>query len=486
MKINNINDIKKSHIRIFSLQTQDIFFVLYHDLPSFYLLSLLIDRLWFELEQFSIQYVYPFKNYFDYISPKIEHFKEEYFIFFLENYFHSSDYAYNFLIKVLKFMKDNNINKKIIIHSLKTPEINIKQLFRDFDNILLFINTDIEYFFNEFFYKKTDILDIANIYFRDDDWNLHITKNESVNYDLWEYILWWYYNNYFFNFQKSVDELIYIKINEKKKIVNDNIFHSRSNEKYINTLKKLKNDTIMLQTWRWCKFNCTYCYRGIKYSKVRQIPLDVIKKDLDTMQQFWYTSVYLYDDCFVSTNSDRLDELLELFSHYNFSYQIAARYEVLDEINLEKLSKANINIIQVWLQSTSKNTNINSNRNLDLNNFNSAIQNMKKRWINISIDLILWLPWDTLKDFIQTLNFAINLRPSSIFINKLFLNPKTELFENKEKYWIITENNIWLNKDFYVSKILYSNTFWEKDLLIAEKLILWLIAKFSDISIILR
>jgi hypothetical protein len=36
----------------------------------------------------------------------------------------------------------------------------------------------------------------------------------------------------------------------------------------------------------------------------------------------------------MSTNNDRLDEMLDLFSKYNFSYQIATRYETLNEENL--------------------------------------------------------------------------------------------------------------------------------------------------------
>ena len=63
MKIENINNLKQSKIRLFPLQTRDYGFILYPDLPSSYLLSLLIDKLGFELSQFQIDYVYPFHKY---------------------------------------------------------------------------------------------------------------------------------------------------------------------------------------------------------------------------------------------------------------------------------------------------------------------------------------------------------------------------------------------------------------------------------------
>ncbi len=112
MKIENIQNLKYKNIRLFPLQTQDIYFILYHDLPSLYLISLLVDKLWFHISQFSIEYVYPFRNYFNYISEKLGSFTEDYFIFWLENYYHSSDYAHNFMLKVLNYMQENNIEKK--------------------------------------------------------------------------------------------------------------------------------------------------------------------------------------------------------------------------------------------------------------------------------------------------------------------------------------------------------------------------------------
>ena len=94
MKINNISNLQSSQIRIFPLQTKDHSFILFPDLPSSYLLTLLIDKLGFLLSQFSVEYIYPTEKSVNHILKNISGYDENYFIFNLENYFHSSDYAF--------------------------------------------------------------------------------------------------------------------------------------------------------------------------------------------------------------------------------------------------------------------------------------------------------------------------------------------------------------------------------------------------------
>jgi radical SAM superfamily enzyme YgiQ (UPF0313 family) len=301
-----------------------------------------------------------------------------------------------------------------------------------------------------------------------------------------DYIIWAYHTKYYTNFPKSKDEIINLRLSKKRNVINDNIFYQWSNEKYIYHLNNLKKTSIMLATWRGCKYNCSYCYRGIKYKNIRQIPIEVIKKDLDYINMLWYKNVYLYDDCFITTNLDRFDLIVDLFNKYDLEYQIATRYEVCTIEILKKIVKSKINIFQIWLQSISIKANLESNRNFNKNNFENVIKELKDNGKKVSIDIILWLPWENLKDFIHTFNYAFSLDPSSIFINQLFLNPKTEIYNNKEKYWIIFQEDIWLKKDFHVSKIMSSNNFTKNDIKFAQEYITKIMQKYPNKNIILR
>ena len=480
-----IKNIKNSKIRLFPLQTKDHGFILYNDLPSSYLLSFLIDKCNFNINQFKIEYVYLFKNYVKDLFNKLDNFEEEYFIFSLENYFHSSEYWYNFLVKVLDKLKENKQKSKILIHSIKTSNIKARKIMQNYDFIEFFISTDLEYFFYELFVKKTDVENISNVIYRNNNWEIIENEITNVDYDLNDYIIGAYYNRYYTNFPKSKDYILSI-IDEPKKI-NNNIYYLQSKEKYRKLLLSQDDRKIMLSTWRGCKYNCSYCYRGVKYKKVRQISLETIKKDLDYLEEVWYRYIYFYDDCFITTNLDRIDEIIELLWNYSFSYWIAARYEVCSNNILEKLSKINISRIQIWLQSISKLSNIESKRWFDIKWFSEVMENFKKKNIKVTLDLILGLPWEWVKDFLKTFEYAIKLKPTSIYINRLFLNPKTELDNNKQKYWIITSGDLWQEKLFHVPNIVESNTFSKKDIVFAQKYVSYYIKKYENIlPIILR
>ncbi len=486
MKWIDIHNLLSQKIRLFPFQTKDVSFAMQPDIVSSTLISLCIDKLWFWLEQFSIQYVYPFESSYDYIKSKIQDYQEDYFIFFLENYYHSNEYAYIFVNKILQYLKDNNINKKVIIHSFKTKEDDIQILMSHFTNIELFISNDIEYFFYELFYKKTSLENIANIYFRNINGGITKTKEEEVNYDLWDYIIGSYYNKYFFNFSKSKDEIIHLKVAEKREKYDESIMYLWPNEKYSQYMRSNSQDSVMLMSGRWCRFSCTYCFRWARYKTVRQIPLDVLKKELDVLEKLWYKTIRFFDDCFISTNYNRLEEINNLLSQYSFTYKIDSRYELLNEKIFKKLNSVNFWAIKIGLQSKSMQVNKEMNRNFSENHFKMTIENLKWKWISVNIDMILWLPEEVLAEFIKTLHFAISLAPNKIFINKLYLNPKTKLEENKEKYGIKTEHDTGLKKDFYVPKIHYSDTFTQKDLLIAEKYIQKMNIKLPNLPIILR
>gem|GEM_PF-3097647 len=102
MRVNDIKQITDSQVRIFSLQTRDPSFILFPDLPSAYLINTLIQLCSFKLRNIKVEYVYPFSRYVEELLSNMEEYREDYFVFFLENYYHSSDFGLGFLEEVLK------------------------------------------------------------------------------------------------------------------------------------------------------------------------------------------------------------------------------------------------------------------------------------------------------------------------------------------------------------------------------------------------
>jgi len=121
-------------------------------------------------------------------------------------------------------------------------------------------------------------------------------------------------------------------------------------------------ERIMLSTGRWCKYKCSYCYRGAKYSKIRQIPLDVVEQDLSYLEKMGYSDIVFYDDCFLTTNADRINDIVILMNKYSFRYHISVRFEMCSEEILKLISETKLSSIQIWLQSVNKDANKTSKR----------------------------------------------------------------------------------------------------------------------------
>ncbi|MCH2188891.1 radical SAM protein [Candidatus Gracilibacteria bacterium] len=469
------HELKKSKIRLFAFSSNDPSCILFQDLPSCYFISLCCQRLGFSRKNFAITYFYAFENYAEYLKKKIISFEEDYFLFFLENYYHSSDYALGFLEEILQFLSKQGIDKKIIVHSLKTQTEDIDRLMKQYPNIFLVIANDLEYVFQEICGHSKPLSEIENIVYRGQNQEAIFSKQQSLSHDLGDSIIGAYWTQDYQHYPKSIAEIreIISALPEKKK------------QRFLSKISQQKDNAIMLTSGRGCQFNCNYCYRGQKYKILRTIPLETIQKDLDYIQKMGYSYVYFYDDCFISTNKNRLPEIMSLFQGYQLQFNIALRYEVLTNDIMEMFSNSNVVRLQIGLQSSSLKTNAIMLRSFHAEKFRNIISNLSSKGIDVSLDLILGLPGESLAEFLESFHYALSLGVRSIFINKLFLNPKTQLYETKQKHGIQTKGN--LGDDlFHVPQVYESSTFSLQDFQIAQKYIYAMKKKFPNTIITLR
>ena len=155
-------------------------------------------------------------------------------------------------------------------------------------------------------------------------------------------------------------------------------------------LEQARNEKkALITTGRGCRYKCSYCFRGAKYANVRQLPLETIRQDLDSLRKHGYESVYVYDDCFLTTNAGRLKEISDLFASYGFGYQVAIRYEACNPESLELLKTMGVSSVQIGMQSSSAETNAKIGRGFRFNHLKSIIEKMKNNGMSVSVDVIL-------------------------------------------------------------------------------------------------
>jgi len=112
---------------------------------------------------------------------------------------------------------------------------------------------------------------------------------------------------------------------------------------------------------------------------------------------------------------------------------------------LEELSKRTNLIVELGLQSIHEKTLKFINRGHDLNNFETAVKNLKKRNIETVVHIINGLPGETKEDMIETVKYLNNLKIDGIKIHMLHIIENTDLADlYKEKPFHI------LTKDEYI------------------------------------
>lgn len=115
-----------------------------------------------------VETMYPYKEYDSRLLRNLELFEEKTYVFFLENFYHSSifydRYVWNLFEKALSAFKD----KEVILQSLKISERAALDFMRTFPFVKTVVRTDIERYFSEHAVNGIREADVANIVYRDE------------------------------------------------------------------------------------------------------------------------------------------------------------------------------------------------------------------------------------------------------------------------------------------------------------------------------
>jgi radical SAM superfamily enzyme YgiQ (UPF0313 family) len=482
--MNILENLPEQRMRIWVLQPNDPPFIWYHDLWLAYLLGTLIDTVKMNIYNIGVNYVLFTENCLENFKKEMKNYPEEYFLFFMEDFFHSADYARKFIEEILQTLLEENIEKKIIVFSHKTELEEANEMMKKFKNITIFVHDDVEYFFHAYFSEWKSLHEIPNILYRENEVISYWINQDIVDTDLADYIHGAYYNGYYSHFPRSKDTTIrLLDVDDKYKSIH---LEMRQPKNILKDFVRNGQEYMTLSTGRGCRYNCSYCYRWAKYSKVRKIPLETIEKDLEYIVSMGYTYLQFYDDCFLTTNIDRIDELVLLLKKYPLKYHISIRFEMCSVKNLELLQQLDIASIQIWLQSTGLESNKTSKRGFQEEKFEKVITALKNQGVKIHIDTILGLPDDSVKWFIETIKFAIALKPTSIVTNTLYLNPRTELYKKQDTYGIKTMEAGWALK-YYKTKIIQeSDSFRSSDIEFCKKFLIACKTNIHSIRFIIR
>lgn len=379
-------------LRIFYPQTRDPGMLLWPEVQAGYASAFLTGKLGMNPQDVRVESMYPFPKYHAELLRELPNFREKTFLFFLENYYHSSIFCDRYVASVFESAPEVFKNREVIVQSSKMGEEASLEYLRRFPFVKVLVRTDVEYYFLEKYVRGKKDSEIANVTYRDDNGNPAVSASEDVTFDLSECVFPGYEDGVILREKDNYHRIVGF-LHDDTGAEDDKFYYRKTRATFLRQLENafLKKKAI-ITTGRGCRYKCTYCYRGAKYSKVRQLPLETIKKDLDVLKNCGFKTVYVYDDCFATTNFDRMAEIVELFASYDFEYQIAVRYETCTGDNLELLKNLKLSFVQIGLQSASKATNAKIGRNFHHERMKKVVSFLKENGAYVSLDVILGLP----------------------------------------------------------------------------------------------
>jgi radical SAM superfamily enzyme YgiQ (UPF0313 family) len=222
-----------------------------------------------------------------------------------------------------------------------------------------------------------------------------------------------------------------------------------------NINQNIKN--IYVLAARGCPYRCFYCFRSVKFEKVRHFSISRIIAEMQHLYKLGIRRFSFLDDTFMMSKLN-LDKLAE---HYKKLFKnnkerpilnIMTRPETLDNQTLKALKKIGVRTIQIGLQSINPAVQhyFGREEGYDFKEFERILKMSKKLGIKIFLDIIIGMPGDSLEYFKKTVNFAASLDPARIQIKQMYLNPDTVFYLNRKKYGIVSGSKLPRNVPFVI------------------------------------
>ncbi len=192
---------------------------------------------------------------------------------------------------------------------------------------------------------------------------------------------------------------------------------------------------------RGCPFSCSYCLSSIE-KNVRFMPLERVYDDLQRFLDAKVKIVKFVDRTF-NLNTDRYvaiwDYIVKNHNDYTmFHFEISAEH--LDDTALQYLQNVKKGVMQfeVGVQSTNEMTLKEINRPVKKDILAKNVGKIPKT-IHSHLDLIAGLPHESLKEFEESFNFTLALRPDMLQLGflKILSGTQMEVYAKEHDYeWL--------------------------------------------------
>jgi radical SAM superfamily enzyme YgiQ (UPF0313 family) len=181
---------------------------------------------------------------------------------------------------------------------------------------------------------------------------------------------------------------------------------------------------------RGCPFRCAYCYESKGRSGLRPFPMGRIEAELELFVRSEVRYLFILDPTF-DADRDRAAAILDLLRAKGSAirYKFEVRAELLDRALVRCFAALDCSL-QIGLQSSRPETLALVGRpGFDRREFARKTAMLWDAGVTFGLDLIYGLPGDGLRQFGESIDFALGLEPNHLDVFPLALLPGTELAE---------------------------------------------------------
>lgn len=178
---------------------------------------------------------------------------------------------------------------------------------------------------------------------------------------------------------------------------------------------------------RGCPYRCAYCYESKGERGVRYLPMERIEAELALFVESGARYVFVLDPTF-NADRGRCLALLDLMRSRapGLRWKMEVRAELLDGATVSRLARLDC-FVQVGLQSARPGTMEALGRGFDREAFARGLGMLDRAGLRFGIDLIYGLPGDALRDFEESLDWALGFGPNHLDVFPLAVLPGTAL-----------------------------------------------------------
>ncbi|UCE14249.1 MAG: B12-binding domain-containing radical SAM protein, partial [Candidatus Heimdallarchaeota archaeon] len=220
-----------------------------------------------------------------------------------------------------------------------------------------------------------------------------------------------------------------------------------------------------IETSRGCPFACAYCTWGQR--KMRYFALQKLKPAFIYLFNHPKVKTIYITDSNPFLKKRRTKELLEFIIEANVhkklvTFEASPEY-INDEQTLDLIMKLGNEEFAFGVQSTSPQVLDQIHRRFDSNLYKKNIRLIREKnsQVEMWFSLIIGLPGDTYNQFLESVDFVLNLSPTGIYFHELLCLPGSALHKNPKNYGIeyqdeaphkVTKNNTFPKNEYNSAK----------------------------------